>query len=913
MSIYVGSGQPQARYDVAHGEGVWVSRDAGASWTHAGLAATRHIGAILIDPADPNIALAAALGPYYAESADRGVYRTTDGGAHWTRTLSVDDASGAVDLAADPRLPRTVFAATWTARNYPWMSYFTPMVGTGSGLHRSDDGGITWRRLRGGGWPEGPLGRIGVAVALHDGKPRVYALVDHAVNGGLYRSDDGGANWSVVQKDTALTTRYFARLTVHPDDPDTIYLMGRSMRVSHDAGRTLSFFRGSPGGDDYHDLWINPRDPRHMVAASDQGTLVSSNGGGSWSDWYNQPTGQFYCLHVDNQFPYRLYAGQQDNGSVMLRSRSDYGAISFRDWQPVGADERDCVVPDPADPQIVYGSGLGGRVSRYDARTGDVQNITPVPVNTYGRDPRTVEDRWSWITPLTGSSQDPFTLYLGSQYLYRSSDRGASWQKISPDLTGRTRDSQSCAGQVALADARACGFGVIFSIAPSPHSADEVWIGTDSGLIQRTRDGGKSWDNLTPPALPEWGTVARIDPSPLNRDVIYAAVDLHRANRFEPLLLKTRDGGKSWITIDNGLPSGEFTAVVRADPKQDGLLYAGTDRGVYFSIDDGAQWQPLQNGLPVAWVRDLRVVGNDLAIATQGRALWILDGVNRLRDLAADQRLNSPTLFSVADAVRLRKNMNKDTPLAAEVPLGRNPPTGALIEYYLPKNARRLVLRVRDASGALVRQFASDTPDKPLPAEQYFSDLYRNPAKTPPTAAGAHRFVWNLRHERPLATAYEYSIAATAGVETDALPQGPLALPGRYRIELEVDGKALQREFNIRLDPRLSLSDEELRQILRFNLDLAAALKTLTTQIAADQHAMAALVQRKDDVAAERARLSARLDGDLSNGVRGLRGWMEILSAVAADAESAERVPTTAQLDLLRQFTAALAPPDRGN
>ncbi len=643
-----------------------------------------------------------------------------------------------------------------------------------------------------------------------------------------------------------------------------------------------------------------------MIAASDQGTIVSSNGGASWSDWYNQPTGQFYCLHVDSQFPYRLYAGQQDNGTVMIRSRSDYGAISFRDWQPVGADERDCVVPDPVDTHIVYGSGLGGRVSRYDGRTGDVQNITPAPINTYGSDPRTVEDRWSWITPLTIAPGTPSALYLGSQYLYRSTDRGASWQKISPDLTGRTRDSASCAGDIAIADARACGFGVIFNIAPSPHSADEVWVGTDSGLIQRTRDGGKTWDNLTPAALPEWGTVARIDPSPLNRDVAYVAVDLHRANRFEPLLLKTRDGGKSWSTINNGLPPGEFTAVVRADPKQDGLLYAGTDRGVYVSINDGADWQPLSNGLPVAWVRDLRVVGNDLAIATQGRALWILDDVVRLRDLAAGQRLDRPTLFTVADAIRLRKSMNKDTPLAAEVPLGRNPPTGALIEYYLPRDAKRVVLRVRDAGGALIRQFASDEPGKPLPAGQYFSDLYRNPAKALPTTAGAHRQVWNLRHERPLATAYEYSIAATAGVETDALPEGPLALPGRYRVELEVDGKTLQREFAVRLDPRLSLSDDEMREILRFNLDLAAALKTLTTQIATDQTELAALDKRKGDVAADKARLGARLDGDVATGTRGLRRWMEILSAIATDAESAERVPTSAQREVLRQFTSVM-------
>ena len=911
--LYVGTGQPEPRYDTAAGDGVYVSRDGGRTWTHAGLEKTRHIGAILVDPHNADIAVVAALGPYYAESPDRGVYRTTDGGKHWTRTLAIDDATGAVDLAVDPAQPQTLYAAAWQARNYPWMSYFKPMVGNAGGLFKSSDGGVTWTRIEGGGWPSGEVGRIGIAATAYKGGTRLYALVDHREKGGLYRSDDGGKSWQVMQKDPSLTTRYFAQLTIDPANPDVVYLMGRSIKMSRDGGKTLTIMRGSPGGDDYHDLWLDPQHPERMIAASDQGTVVSLNGGASWSDWYNQPTGQFYCLHVDNQFPYRLYAGQQDNGSVRISSRSDYGAISFRDWQPAGADERDCVVPDPDDAHVSYGSGLGGRVSRYDDRTGDVQNIAPILINTYGRDPRSVDQRWSWITPLTiaetpRTPQTPRALYLATQQLYRSEDRGATWQVVSPDLTGRTKTAEQCKGDVPDGAAQACGFGVIFTIAPSPHNVDEVWVGTDSGLVQRTRDGGKSWDNVTPPDLPVWATVARIELSALDPQRAYLAVDQHRKNVFAPLLYRTRDGGKTWQRIVEGLPAGEFTAVVRADRKQDGLLFAGTDHGVYVSMDDGDHWRALGNDLPTAWVRDMRVVGDDLAIATQGRGLWILDDIARLRALAQQPNGAQPRLFPVADAVRLRKNMNKDTPLAAEIPMGENPPTGALIEYMLPRDAKRVELRILDADGKLVRRFDSDeVEDKDLPAEQYFSDLYRNPVGALPKTAGTHRWVWNLRHVRPLATSYEYSIAATAGVETEALPEGPLALPGTYRVELLVDGKRMTSSLRVLTDPRVSLTDAQMRDILAFNLDLAAVLKRLVGEIGDARKALDALKsQPASDAKTQReAQLHALLDGDA--GARGLEAWMEILSGMATDAESAERVPTDAQRAMLADASKAQA------
>jgi photosystem II stability/assembly factor-like uncharacterized protein len=723
--IYLGGGQPQARYDLAHGDGVYGSRDGGKSWVSLGLKETRHIGDLMIDPSNSDRVLVAALGPYYGDSTARGVFLSENGGKNWRQTLKINDQTGVVDLARDAAHPNVIFAASWEARNFPWMSYFRPIVGAGSGLHKSIDGGQTWMRVEGAGWPEGALGRIGVAVAPLGAGTRVYALIDDKESGGLYRSDDAGASWIVVQKDPALTTRYFARLTVAPNNPDTVYLMGRSMKVSRDGGKTLTFFRGSPGGDDYHDLWINPTDPSKMVAASDQGTIVSLNGGLSWSDWYNQPTGQFYCLHADKKFPYSLYSGQQDNGSVAITSRSDFGAISFRDWRPVGADERDCDVPDPTDPNIVYGSGLGGRVGRFDQRTGDVQNITPVPLNTYGADPRTIDQRWSWITPLTISPQAPYALYLGSQQLYRSLDRGATWEIISGDLTGRTKNAEQCPGDITDdVQARDCGFGVIFHIAPSPHSSDEVWVGTDSGRVQRTRDGGRSWQDLTPRHLPIWAKISRIELSKLDRNVAYIAIDLHRKNIFKPMLLRTKDAGKHWTEINSGLAADELTSVIRADSKQTGLLFAGTDRSAYVSLDDGAHWQPLANGIPSLWIRDMLVIGDDVAIATQGRGLWILDNISRLRQLSKDRQLSVPRLFAPSTAIRLRKNQNKDTPLPPEVPVGRNPPHGAMLEYFLPKEAKRIAIRVRDGAGKLIREWDSAVTPAPLIADQYFPDAY---------------------------------------------------------------------------------------------------------------------------------------------------------------------------------------------
>lgn len=927
-TLYVGSGQPQARYDLAAGNGVYKSVDAGAHWTHLGLADTRHIGAILVDPKDPNVALIGALGPFYASSSERGVYRTEDGGKSWEKTLFIDDSTGVVDLARDPTDPNIVFAASWTARNYPWMSYFTPVAGAGSGVYKSIDGGRSFKPVTSfvqGTAENGWLGRIGLAVTHTTQGTRVYAIVDNAKIGGLYRSDDGGESWQVVNADPGLTTRYFARITVAPDNPDRIYVMGRSMKVSSDGGKSLQFLRGSPGGDDYHQLWINPGKPEVMIAASDQGSTVTLDGGKGWSNWYNQPTGQLYHLAVDNRFPYWIYAGQQDNGSVAITSRSDYGAISFRDWHPVGADERDDDLPDPEDSNIVFGSGLGGRVSRYDGRTGDVQNVSPSPLNTYGQDPRKIGYRWSWITPLEFSRQAPYALYLGAQVLFRSLDRGKTWQVISPDLTGRDlrRSAAQCADPMAEKNARACGFGVIFTIAPSPRSIDDIWIGTDSGLIQRTLDGGSTWKDVTPAQLGAWGKVSRIDPSPLDANTAYVAIDQHRKNTFKPLVFKTHDGGQTWIEISAGLPADEFTSVVRVDPLQPGLLYVGTERSVQVSIDDGAHWAPLKQNLPTAWVRDLLVKDNDLVIATQGRALWIMDNIARLREIAAAKAPMATLLFTPSLAYRLRKNMNKDTPLPPEMPVGENPPTGALIEYYLAAAAQQVVIEIRNAEGALVQRFASDEPAPKLEADQYFSDRYVKAPALPGVEAGAHRFVWNLRYPRPNATAYEYSIAAVHDQGTELLPIGPLALPGAYRVTLLVDGQRFDRNVEIKLDPRLTLSDAEMKSIFDLANDIGSTLgaaSELTTKVKAElaelEPAPAAGTTPVAGIAptkpatARAVVLHSLLE---ASGIDAINApaIAEALAALATDVESAERAPVQGQYELLAALKKRLVAAQR--
>jgi photosystem II stability/assembly factor-like uncharacterized protein len=919
-TLYVGMGHPEPRYDIAAGDGMYKSTDGGAHWQHAGLNTTRHIGAILIDNKDPNTVLVGALGHIFGPSPDRGVFRTTDGGATWKKTLFVDNQTGVVDLAADPAHPNIVFAAAWTARNWPWLSYFTPIEGEGSAIYKSTDGGQTWKRLDGENWPKGKLGRIGLGVThLANDATRIYASIDSEEHAGLYRSDDGGAHWQRVNDAKAVTTWYESRITVAPNDPDTVYFVGQSIHKSTDAGKTFTIFKGAPGGDDYHHIWINPRLPSHIITASDQGTVVTVDGGAHWSDWYNQPTGQFYHLAADNRFPYWIYSGQQDSGTVGIASRSDYGAISFRDWHPVGADERDYDLPDPDNADIVYGSGLGGRISKWDAHTGNVQNVSPWPVTSYGARGTDVRYRYTWISPIAFSSQAPYAFYAGTQYLFRSMDKGQHWDTISPDLTGKRDDAKHCGGDVPIANATACGYGVIYSIAPSPRSNDEIWIGTDNGLIHATADAGKTWRDITPKNIPKWSKIASLDVSSLEPGTAYAAVDNHRQDDFHPIAVRTHDNGKTWTRITNGIPDGHFVAVVRSDPVRKGLLYAGTDAGVYVSFDDGDRWQPLQHNLPVAWVRDLLVHDNDLIAATQGRAIWVLDDLTPLRQLTAEASTADAHLFAPAAAYHVRGSQNKDTPPPADTALGTNPPTGAILDYTLAKPAKQVAIEIREhgANGNVIRRFASDDTTPAPRAERYFAEAWTKPAAKPSTDAGAHRFVWNLRYPRPKAIQYNYSIAAVWGENTPLAPDGVLAVPGEYDVVLTVDGREFHQPLAIKPDPRVHATQADFEQALAFYQQVEAELARAWQaygEVDAVHRQLDALKKKggaaaqaplKDAISAFEKKLAPLREGK-GEAAPNLGAIGEALASLATDIEGADRSPTAAQQQVLTDYRSRL-------
>jgi photosystem II stability/assembly factor-like uncharacterized protein len=913
QTIYIGTGQPEPRYDVAAGAGVYRSRDGGLTWQALGLQDTRHIGRIWVHPRDPQTVLVAALGHIFGPNAQRGVFRSVDGGANWTQVLQIDADTGAVDIASDPADPQVLIAASWQARQFPWQSYYTPIAGPGSALYRSVDDGVSWHKLGGAGWPQGPLGRISIATARTPAGLRVYAVVAAEKESGLYRSDDGGARWERVNPEPGLSNYYASRISVAHDDPDTVYTVGQSIRRCTAGGRDCTIIKGSPGGDDYHQVWIDPEHPDHIAAASDQGTVISTDRGRTWSSWLNQPTGQFYHLATDERFPYWIYAAQQDSGTVAIASRSDYGAIGPRDANPVGADERDDVIPDPDDLNIVYGSGLGGRVTRFDRRTGQVANITPYPVPNYGKRQTTTAHHFPWVTPLAISRKGPKTLYLGGEVLFASRDEGRHWVIASPDLTGKVAGAARCDGDVVLANTRACGYGSIWTIAPSPRHAGEIWVGTDDGLIQRTGDGGAHWADRTPAGLAPWTKVATIEPSPLEDGVAYAALDGQRRDDFRPAVLKTRDDGRSWQDATGDLPAEHIVHVLRADPLRRGLLYAGTETGVFVSADDGAHWLPLGAGLPTAGVRDLLVHGNDLIAATQGRAIWILDDLTPLRALAAGVATpERPFLVTPAAAWRVRFNNNHDTPMPEEEPVGRNPPEGALLDYWLPRPAQRVEIEIRDAQGALVQRLSSEPGDEPA-ADRYFSATWVQGAPTLAHDAGMHRTSWNLRYARPRAIQYEYSIAAVPGRPTPLLPEGPYATPGRYRVTLRVDGATSEQELLLRPDPRVSVETANLRRSLRLSQSIALALARARQGYGEAQAAAQQLAGTGAALAGAPARDGLRKQvSDLLDTLKAPPGTpsfeylSRVLTAIESDLETTDLSPTDAQEQVVASTRAAI-------
>jgi photosystem II stability/assembly factor-like uncharacterized protein len=680
-------------------------------------------------------------------------------------------------------------------------------------------------------------------------------------------------------------------LLADPVNAETVWAGGQPLRRSTDGGASFTIVRSSPGGDDYHALWIDPNDSRRMIVGADQGAVVTFDGGESWSSWYNQPTGQFYRLAVDNDFPYRVYSGQQDSGTVSIASRSDYGRISFRDWHPVGGDERDGDVPDPQDSNIVYGAGLGGRISRWNARTAQVQNVAPWPVSSYAADPVTVKYRYDWITPLTISAVPPHAMYTAAQVVFRSVDGGQSWQTISPDLSGADPAASECK-DAPRDKATACGYGVIFSIAPSPLQDGLVWAGTNNGRVFLTGNGGENWDNVTPAGLEDWSRVNLIDASAVDIATAYIAVDRHRVNDFKPRAYVTHDAGKSWREIGHGLPAGAYVNVVRQDPQHPGLLYAGTSRGVHVSFDDGENWQSLQLNLPTTGVNDLLVHNGDLVIATQGRALWVLTDVAPLRHLAtASSNPNSkpnsrwganakPQLVAPATAVRLRFNQNKDTPLPPEEPTGENPPAGAILDYILPDDFSGGVrIEILASDGSVIRSFDSESLPPKANARVYFARTWLGDPQPLPATPGHHRFVWNLRYAPPPTLDSEYSIAAVPEIETPILPDGAFVLPGKYTVRLSAGNKSTEQELTVVMDPRVTATDVELVELLSF------------------QHEVAAVLQRTVELAGETK--EPKEEHQAEPGVETPKSIAATLTALAIDLEHVDAPPTESQRAVL--------------
>jgi photosystem II stability/assembly factor-like uncharacterized protein len=791
--IYVGTGEADMRSDISYGNGMYKSADAGKTWVHIGLEDSRQIARILVDPRDPEKVFVAALGHAYGPNAERGVFYSKDGGKKWKRVLFHDENTGAIDLVFEPGNPKTIFAALLQTRRPPWNIY-PPSKGPGTGLYRSKDGGEHWEQLSGHGLPSEGLGRMGIAFAPSNPR-RIYLIAD-AKEGGLYRSDDGGENWQRVSDDKRIWGRgwYFCEVSVDPKDADTVYVPNTGLYRSRDGGKTFTVIKGAPGGDDYHELWIDPDEPQRMILGSDQGTVVTRNGGETWSSWYNQPTGQFYHVATDGRFPYWVYGAQQDSGAAATPSRGGYRSLNFHDWRPMAAgDENGYVAPDPLNPEVVY----GGFVTRQDLRNEQMVQMPPGLAQME-------KLRRTWTLPLVFSPLDSRVLYFGAQILFRTADGGNSWKAISPDLTREDPGVPPNLDPATAADAPAeRRRGVIYTIAPSSAQAGEIWAGTDDGLIQLTQDEGKTWSNVTPAELAPWSKVTHIEASHFEAGTAYAAVDRHRLEDLHAYLYRTRDFGKSWQQLSNGIPEGSFLNCVREDPLRKGLLYACTELGVYVSFDDGDSWQSLQLNMPATSVRDLVVHGDDLVVATHGRSFWILDDASPVRQMSAQVAAADLWLFKPAIAYRVRPGSDQGTPVPSDEALAKNPPDGAVMDYWLKEKAKGPVeLEIFDSEGALVRRFSSDDvlpksdPNKVPIAMEWI----RNEAPLS-AEAGMHRFVWDLHYALPKSV--HRSLYGPSGVWT---------LAGNYTVKLTANGKSTSQTLTVKMDPRIKTPEDALRR-----------------------------------------------------------------------------------------------------
>jgi photosystem II stability/assembly factor-like uncharacterized protein len=891
--IYVGSGEGLHRPDLSVGDGIYKSTDAGKTWTHLGLRDGQQIPQLAVDPRDPNKVFAAVAGHPYGPNKERGVFRSIDGGQNFQKVLPKpgnekpdnrnsadantqagqdDENIGASDVLIDPSNPEIVYATLWEAREGPWEN--GAWNGAGGGIFKSTDGGQTFTQLT-GGLPKDVI-QAHIAIAESNPNRLIASVASKPASVGLYRSDDGGANWAQITTDTRPAGRIGGGdLSVprfSPKDADTVIVTSTVTWKSTDGGKTWRGFRGAPGGDDYQNLWINPNNPQTMIIVSDQGAIVTVNGGETWSSWYNQPTAQMYHVNADNAFPYRLCSGQQESGSACISSRGNDGEITMRDWHPVAAEEYGYVVPDPLDPDVVY----GGKLSRYDRRTNQAQNVAPKPF-------RAPDYRMLRTEPIVFSPINPHILYFATNTLWKTMNAGQNWQQISPDLTRPTFEVPASIGKYRTEEtAKATPRGVIYAVAPSPLDINRIWAGTDDGRIHLTTDGGKKWNEITPPDMTPFQKVSIIEASHFDAQTAYAAINTLRLDDLRPHILRTRDSGKTWTEIVNGIPANENVNAVREDPVRRGMLFAATERAVYVSFDDGDHWQSLRLNMAASSVRDVIIKDDDLVAATHGRGFWILDDITPLRQF--DQKVASAAafLFKPQTAIRVRWNMNTDTPLPPDFPAGENPPDGAVINYYLQAaSSSPVTLEIKDSTGKSVRKYSS--ADKPEPVDPMLAipAYWVRPPQTLSTAAGTHRFLWDMHYPNVPGVEAEYPIAAIPH-NTAPQPTGPWVLPGQYTVVLTANGKTYSQPLVIKMDQRVKTSLAALQQQFKLSNELYTQLLTLSP---ATEQVVEVRKQLKD--------LQARATGEVLAAIKALDQKLQALAGGATRRPGAGTEPPT--------------------
>jgi photosystem II stability/assembly factor-like uncharacterized protein len=810
--IYVGMGEAPIRGNVSYGDGIYKSLDAGKTWKHLGMEATQQIARIRIHPKNPDIAYACALGHVFGPNDERGLYKTVDGGKSWKQIKTQGPKAGCIDIVLDPKNPNVIWAGFWQVLRQPWNF---DSGGPGSGIFMSTDGGDTWvDKTRAPGLPKGLIGTVGIDISPAN-SDRIFIQVE-AEDGGIFRSDNAGRTFTKVNEDRKLRQRawYYNRVFCDPRNQDVIYGLNVQMFKSNDGGKTFLQQIQTPHGDN-HDLWIAPSDPDRMIQGNDGGATVSMNGGKSWSSLMNQPTAQFYRVAVDDQFPYWIYGAQQDNTTVKTMSRTTSGAgITEANWYPVGGGESGWVVPYPKDPEIVFAGSYDGLLTRYDHRTGQTRDVTVWPDNPMGHGVEDMKYRFQWSFPMVFSPHDGDMLYAGGNELFVTTNQGQSWKSISPDLTRNDKSKQGPSGGAITKDNTAVEYyDTIFTIAESPVKKGVVWTGSDDGLVYVTQDAGKNWAKVTPSGIPDWIQINTVEPSPFDAGTCYVAATKYKLDDYNPYLYKTTDYGKTWTKIDSGIPNGAFTRVIREDPNKKGLLFAGTETGIYISFNDGAKWQPIQLNLPITPVTDMAFQKreNELVVATQGRSFWIMDDMNVIQQLASN-----PVLFKPKDTYRFAGGRGFGGGRGGGAAMGQNPPSGSVIYYNFDAKPKEASLEFLDSKGGLIRKFTNHAPkqEEVLAGSVEEEDLaarFAGPTSIP-AEKGMNKFTWDLH--------YEDAKRFPGMILWAGSTRGPIIIPGTYTVKLTVDGKSYTQTFEAKKDPRISTTPEDFQSQLEIELQI---------------------------------------------------------------------------------------------